>query len=773
MDKYSVKYISIKVLESLIEHNYWVWLSVQKLKETEKERINKLEELDRKANVQLERQLVMASNWSRTLLTIQQKLKGTEWDPEHSHKIDYSDFLALLNSNNVKFMEYSNYGQTVSELLILRFQEEKKAEVLFIYTVHRPKKFRFFFQRLKNLEIIAMTHKKVADLDNEFEQFKNEFAQHRTYVDEQITTMQNRFTAELGAIRTELTAATSSITAAMERKHEELMKMLSSGGLPKDQASLGVAPTESYKAVNELPKRPTTIYKPNNDPKGLQVDDLGFPYFAYGDKPETSKLRNKGLESKNGFKESGTLYYNKKNAFPENYIQPEEHDTVYQGQKGGHHGSDYRMRKLKMPLFDGEDSHGWIYKDKGLFFLSWFRWSEARSPFRLWEGLKRRLLERFQPSQEGTLYEQFLAITQEGSAREYVSLFETLAGQLVGIPEQVMEGTFIKGLRPESRSAIRVMQPEGLNHAMKLAMIIMKIRRKVARRWSCRNLTGLGPCVPLQAKFNPQKKQQVFSFDDFAGQMSTNKSLVNFLGCFIEGSDIHMLLIALWAAQRGNKAPAYKYSTEMDGFKEVPCKKQNSFVPKKKEGNLIVEIAEENTEEFFGLRAETAQNILSTTVFLWLAAKLEALKDEYMRFAMEKCYSVLREYYSAVEEITDILLEKGEIEADEIRSIYESTPRISQPSVTPVDEYAALIYAGRWGIHGASLPGRATFAPGNVGFATFGAPRPMETQVVSDDTWKLVDNIWETRVQEIRDGAVKEIEAEKQKPRVLIASHFL
>lgn len=46
--------------------------------------------------------------------------------------------------------------------------------------------------------------------------------------------------------------------------------------------------------------------------------------------------------------------------------------------------------------------------------------------------------------------------------------------------------------------------------------------------------------------------------------------------------------------------------------------------------------------------------------------------------------------------------------------------------MTPVDEYAALIYAGRWGIHGASLPGRATFAPGNVGFVTFGAPRPME-----------------------------------------------
>lgn len=82
------------------------------------------------------------------------------------------------------------------------------------------------------------------------------------------------------------------------------------------------------------------------------------------------------------------------------------------------------------------------------------------------------MLERFQSSQEGTLYEQFLAITQEGSAREYVSLFETLAGQLVGISEQVMEGTFIKGLKPELRSTVRVMQPEGLNHAMKLAIMI-------------------------------------------------------------------------------------------------------------------------------------------------------------------------------------------------------------------------------------------------------------------------------------------------------------
>lgn len=64
--------------------------------------------------MQLERQLVMASSWSRALLTKRGKLKGTEWDPENSHKINFSDFLALLNSSNVQFVEYSNYGQTMS-----------------------------------------------------------------------------------------------------------------------------------------------------------------------------------------------------------------------------------------------------------------------------------------------------------------------------------------------------------------------------------------------------------------------------------------------------------------------------------------------------------------------------------------------------------------------------------------------------------------------------------------------------------------------------------
>lgn len=49
----------------------------------------------------------------------------------------------------------------------------------------------------------------------------------------------------------------------------------------------------------------------------------------------------------------------------------------------------------------------------------------------------------------------------------------------------------------------------------------------------------------------------------------------------------------------------------------------------------------------------------------------------------------------------------------------------------------------------------------------------LQTQIVSDETWKLVDDIWDKKVQDMKDEASKEIEEEKDKPQLLMASHFL
>ncbi|GKE04685.1 ankyrin repeat-containing protein [Tanacetum coccineum] len=147
-----------------------------------------------------------------------------------------------------------------------------------------------------------------------------------------------------------------------------------------------------------------------------------------------------------------------------------------------------------MPLFTGNDIYGWVYLAERFFdiqglgtsgerlkatmmclegpALSWFRWSDNREPFRSWENLKRRMLVRFQSSQAGNLHEQFFAISQSGTARDYITMFEKMATQLPRLQEEVLEGIFIKGLKQELRTAVRTQKPTVLSQAMELALTI-------------------------------------------------------------------------------------------------------------------------------------------------------------------------------------------------------------------------------------------------------------------------------------------------------------
>nr|GFA91710.1 ankyrin repeat-containing protein [Tanacetum cinerariifolium] len=111
-------------------------------------------------------------------------------------------------------------------------------------------------------------------------------------------------------------------------------------------------------------------------------------------------------------------------------IEPQEQET--------HQNSEHRMRKLKMPIFEGDDAHGWIYRVERYFevqgvirrerllaatlclegeALAWYRWYEQQ-PFESWDHLKEELLDRFQFT-KGDLYQQFLSIVQTGTLREY------------------------------------------------------------------------------------------------------------------------------------------------------------------------------------------------------------------------------------------------------------------------------------------------------------------------------------------------------------------
>ena len=51
--------------------------------------------------------------------------------------------------------------------------------------------------------------------------------------------------------------------------------------------------------------------------------------------------------------------------------------------------------------------------------LSWYQWTDSREAFGSWENLKRRLLLRFRPTQEGSLCEQFLAVRRQRIVAAY------------------------------------------------------------------------------------------------------------------------------------------------------------------------------------------------------------------------------------------------------------------------------------------------------------------------------------------------------------------
>ncbi|GKA50082.1 ankyrin repeat-containing protein [Tanacetum coccineum] len=226
--------------------------------------------------------------------------------------------------------------------------------------------------------------------------------------------------------------------------------------------------------TSQSPKPSKNKEQPKVTTTNLQFDDLGFPYPTFVSESSAARekinipeqdvrfqpVNREGMKFGTGSNGNGEYFRVQGNG-----LQP--------GMRS--YGAEYRLRKLKMPIFEGEDAYGWIYRMERYFHiqgieatdqltaaelclegqaLSWYRWSDGRTPFRSWENFKRRLLDRFQQSQEGSLYEQFLAITQDGSAREYVALFEKLAGQLVGVPETILEGTFIKGLKQDLRAVV-------------------------------------------------------------------------------------------------------------------------------------------------------------------------------------------------------------------------------------------------------------------------------------------------------------------------------
>ncbi|KAL0449810.1 UNVERIFIED_CONTAM: putative inactive ATP-dependent zinc metalloprotease FTSHI 4, chloroplastic [Sesamum latifolium] len=722
----------------------------ENLKQAERERINRLEEFERKANVQLDRQLMMASEWSRALLTMRGKLKGSEWDPENSHCIDYSDFKRLLDSNNVQFMEYSNYGQTVS--VILPYYKEGKTEgsegkkeiVFRRHVVDRMPidcwndVWRKLHQQLVNVDVInantvpAEIYSSVATAVVWSMRLALSVALY-IWIDNMMRPIYSKLIpCDLGAPPKRMTL--------------EPLKRQALGSLGKSRAKFISAEEKTgvtfddFAGQEYIKRELQEIVRILKNDEEFQNKGIYCPkgVLLHGPPGTGKTLLAKAIAGEAGlpfFAANGT-----------DFVEPHEdgieeaHSTVR-----GFEAANFQMKLGDAELiYPHNVCRCGCFSCKDLF-------ASARS---------------FAPSI--IFIDEIDAI---GSKRGGPDIGGGGAEREQGLLQILTE---MDGFKVSTSQVLVI----GATNRLDILdpALLRKGRFDKIIRVGLPSKDGRLAILKQKGTFETGQEDSTEVPEELKLRLAYREAAVAVLACYIPDSyrpftdtDINSI----------RSQPNMRYEETSGRVFRRKADYVDSIV------RACALLLEQMLADAIFLKHDTAMLwacVLATQklslarghdMCLQLAAKLEALRRIHAFCCGEKCSSVLREYGPAVENITDVLLEKGEIKADEIWKIYNSSPRIPQPAVREVDEYGVLIYAGRWGVHGVSLPGRVTFAPGNVGFSTFGAPRPMETQIISDDTWKLIDGIWDKRVEEIRAEASMEIEEDKEKPQLLMASHFL
>ncbi|KAL3819818.1 hypothetical protein ACJIZ3_005723 [Penstemon smallii] len=768
----------------------------ENLKETEKERINKLEEFERKANVQLERQLMMASEWSRSLLSIRGKLKGTEWDPENSHCINYSDFKSLLDSNNVQFMEYSNYGQTVSVILpyykdgeIGSPEGDKKNEIVFRrHVVDRMPidcwndVWRKLHQQLVNVDVLnvnsvpAEVYSTVATavvwsmrlalsvalyvwIDNMMRPIYAKLIPGDLGVPRKKTALQPLKREALGSLgksrakfisAEEKTGVTFDDFAGQEyikRELQEIVRILKND--------------EEFQNKGIYCPKGVLLHGPPGTGKTLLAKaiagEAGLPFFAANGTDFVEMFVGVAASRVKDLFASAR-------SFAPSIIFIDEIDAIGSKRGGpdiGGGGAEREQGLLQILT----EMDGFKVSTSQVLIIGATNRLDILDPALLRKGRFDKIIRVGLPSKDGRFAilkvharNKYFRSEEEKEIllQEIAELTEDFTGaELQNILNEAGILTARKDLdyigREELLEALKRQQGTFETGQEDSTEVPEELKLRLAYREAA--VAVLACYIPdpyrpfTDTDINSIRSQPNIRYEETSGRVFRRKAdyVDNIVrACaprvieeVIFGVDNLCWISAKATLEASRLSEFLILQTGMTAFGNSYYRYKNDLVPN-------------------------------------LAPKLEALREEYMRFAVEKCSSVIQECRPAVENITDVLLEKGEINAAEIWTIYNTSPRIPQPAVRRIDEYGALMYAGRWGLHGISLPGKVTFAPGNVGFSTFGAPRPMETQIISDDTWKLVDGIWDKRVEEIRAEASKEIEEEdKETPQLLMANHFL
>lgn len=121
--------------------------------------------------------------------------------------------------------------------------------------------------------------------------------------------------------------------------------------------------------------------------------------------------------------------------------------------------------------------------------LRWFQWENCRHSMSSWDNLKVRVLRQFRSANSGTLHEQWLAVKQETSVHEYRKKFIETASPLLDVPESLMLGHFINGLKEDLRDELRVLSLFSMDDAMDLVGRIEE-RNRVGSKKGAQSVKG-------------------------------------------------------------------------------------------------------------------------------------------------------------------------------------------------------------------------------------------------------------------------------------------
>lgn len=94
--------------------------------------------------------------------------------------------------------------------------------------------------------------------------------------------------------------------------------------------------------------------------------------------------------------------------------------------------------------------------------LKYFNWEMNRNEFRSWVDFRQRLFLRFGESIENDPGNRLFVIKQTGSVAAYVTMFEDLSAQVIGLDDSHLEKMFYNGLKQKMKEVLKMKEPRGL-----------------------------------------------------------------------------------------------------------------------------------------------------------------------------------------------------------------------------------------------------------------------------------------------------------------------